>query len=1181
MRGILSEVKPPVDDSADGDGYRDEDKEDGAKEEEGCIEGNDITAEKENGEIEPCDERNLAGRQTNDDEKIASPSEDNAPTTSNEGLTASDAVIIVKNEDEGKVPAASPMIGGFRPKMPRRRLSQDTCHLPKEDDFSKKRNQITISPEEYHLKVCLPRRRGLAAKLRKARTAMNKLAAGIYSTDPTMTANSSVPLSDMLIPSRPSWDVRDKASMGCSFGSLGRDPYSGLMPEMSPAIYPKALSSRNSGGNNSLAVLDNIACRDDGRGEMDGVRDMVFRNPELWEHMLRTMKAGGNPMMGMGANRSETISDVSNNPPKASMSTLYDAYHYAHLGKRKLSLDMMEDSSHLYHKSPGNPKKSFLQRERDMDAEVRNHMMEALLKENMKRMGNLPLLTSLEEGNERMDNNNVNTFNQDTFCMNTVDALDVDTVHKGSSMKSMSSSKMSRDEFQASKKKTDPPPPKKSKTPKSDFNSEQASTLLAVMGLSGMPVMPEKPKRPFSLYNLFFQLEREYILNEIREGRKHTEDHIVKDALSSSAEGESKTGPVITGDTTATTRTGKASPTDDPQTDSEYFYDPDIPARYSHLRLEKHWYSVGHKQKRKHRKTEGSCSFMDLTRMVSSYWKNIETTDPYIKQYCQKLAHAELDVYKKEVDKYKKAVKKAELDAKAKVLLLKEENGTDLSPPVKSASTTKAKRTVDQGTSENKKKLKRDFDEDFSETSKKKTKLEGRPFTSDDQNHQHLDYKSRLGGVDDMMDVNDYMMGGRFAEMARMSGSFPGFLDSGGKNDNGVVRSPAGDRTNLLAARMAEARMMAGGAFDSRGVGGDETSMADVRGFFDDAVMRMRETFRKPTEDQRIFDPRKDKARVTADFNVRDKKSMNLPSDFQHKLAALAEAEAMHRMQIEMQSDMKGNCNNGTGSWQEMNRDTHPYQRGETFPSGAKGMRGMSQGSGQNGFPQDSGLPSSMQRKFLEQYGMNLSGGRGVGNVPAHYPPDGGADMSQEQFDMEVDQFLLTLKEEIKENSWKQLMRGGGGGGSSANASFMRGSGGNSASASSNGGNIFGMEGGIGGMEGMVRSVGAVGHQDDLVAPSAALENVMEMRAKMMELRAQMMDQMRMIRMASNAGGSCNNSNEPSPNQPNSRMMDEMMRRQVAGNSHGGTSMPVPPFYAHDNIRGGELGDDGWGDDGS
>jgi hypothetical protein len=216
-----------------------------------------------------------------------------------------------------------------------------------------------------------------------------------------------------------------------------------------------------------------------------------------------------------------------------------------------------------------------------------------------------------------------------------------------------------------------------------------------------------------------------------------------------------------------------------------------------------------------------------------------------------------------------------------------------------------------------------------------------------------------------------------------------------------------------------------------------------------------------------------------------------------------------------------------------------------------------------------------MHRKFMETFGMDLSGGRGVGNVPTNRPHDGDADNPQEQeFDLEVDQFLSTLKEEIKENRRKQLMSVGGSGGSSVNAPFMRGGGG--------GASGLGMEGGMPGRGGispemmkhiMAMNSGGVG--TDEISPEM-MRNMMGMNNK------HMMDQM--MRRFSSGSFSYNNSVGQSPYHPSKHMMDELSRRQVGvgGTTQMGASMPPPPLWMNDDKRRqhqGRQGGTGQGDD--
>jgi hypothetical protein len=85
--------------------------------------------------------------------------------------------------------------------------------------------------------------------------------------------------------------------------------------------------------------------------------------------------------------------------------------------------------------------------------------------------------------------------------------------------------------------------------------------------------------------------------------------------------------------------------------------DPTAPGRYRDLRLEKFWYRAGCKSKRRHRKSEGSVGFLELTKMISRRWASIDELMPEVKEYCQRIANSELDEYKKEVEKHKAALK--------------------------------------------------------------------------------------------------------------------------------------------------------------------------------------------------------------------------------------------------------------------------------------------------------------------------------------------------------------------------------------------------------------------------------------------------------------------------------------------------------------------------------------------
>ncbi len=84
------------------------------------------------------------------------------------------------------------------------------------------------------------------------------------------------------------------------------------------------------------------------------------------------------------------------------------------------------------------------------------------------------------------------------------------------------------------------------------------------------------------------------------------------------------------------------------------------PPQYRHLVLPSDWYVVGSKytgkgdpnsyrRDRKHRKTHGVISFVELTKLVSSKWKVV---DPETKEYCRNIAQGEFKRYRKELEEF-------------------------------------------------------------------------------------------------------------------------------------------------------------------------------------------------------------------------------------------------------------------------------------------------------------------------------------------------------------------------------------------------------------------------------------------------------------------------------------------------------------------------------------------------
>ena len=146
---------------------------------------------------------------------------------------------------------------------------------------------------------------------------------------------------------------------------------------------------------------------------------------------------------------------------------------------------------------------------------------------------------------------------------------------------------------------------------------------------------PPKAVRAYTSYNLFFQLEREYILQTLL-GHRPT---------------ISKTDILF-----------------DP-TDRTYYQGPPLPSRYQNLILPYDWHLPGKTQRRKrvHRKTHGKIGFHELNGRISSSWQVI---DDEIRSFCTCLADIESIKYKKINKKTttpkKSIVKKKTTNIKAK-----------------------------------------------------------------------------------------------------------------------------------------------------------------------------------------------------------------------------------------------------------------------------------------------------------------------------------------------------------------------------------------------------------------------------------------------------------------------------------------------------------------------------------
>jgi len=135
--------------------------------------------------------------------------------------------------------------------------------------------------------------------------------------------------------------------------------------------------------------------------------------------------------------------------------------------------------------------------------------------------------------------------------------------------------------------------------------------------------------RPYTSYNLFFQLEREYILQTLLG---------FQPAISS-------------------------ADLFDPADESNY-QGPPLPSRYANLKLPSDWHIPGKtlRRKRIHRKSHGKIGFHELNIRISKGWQDV---DDETRTFCVKLSELESKRYKHEKNEKKKTAKK---QAKKKII---------------------------------------------------------------------------------------------------------------------------------------------------------------------------------------------------------------------------------------------------------------------------------------------------------------------------------------------------------------------------------------------------------------------------------------------------------------------------------------------------------------------------------
>ena len=155
---------------------------------------------------------------------------------------------------------------------------------------------------------------------------------------------------------------------------------------------------------------------------------------------------------------------------------------------------------------------------------------------------------------------------------------------------------------------------------------QQQQLPIAIPSHSSFPNrIPKKPMRPLTAYHIFFQIEREYVI-----------------------------------------QTSAGEVADKSMMDNKITLE-DVPERYKNIKLLPDWYAgPGKRQKRKHRKQHGKIGFLELSRVISTRWAKLDEIDPETKAFVTKIAKSEVEEYYREMKEYKELTKNMNLPAPSK-----------------------------------------------------------------------------------------------------------------------------------------------------------------------------------------------------------------------------------------------------------------------------------------------------------------------------------------------------------------------------------------------------------------------------------------------------------------------------------------------------------------------------------